>query len=719
MRTLVKLISGATVATMKFLPPALVVLSLAVTNAAEPIVYRTGPVEYSEELVDAHWCGRGWICAGAKISGEPDQSADALELEFEIQTPNGKREDVSATGGWKLLSHSETALSDAARQSTVQLAHTVLPLTMQVQTRLDGTSVLTRWLDIKNVGQQPIALKKMSIWSGRLIDGDRKFVLGHSLRDDNGYEGWFGWTALHSGLNAFSQNHGLAYDDPYFLIGDDAHDAYFFGQLAWPANFTMEFDVSNGVSYRLGPRAQQALRVIAPGEEVSTPAVHLGLTTGGFDRAVQDMHSHIRRSVIPTRPSQLAFRIECLMPEDRQSTFRGDAYNEQNVERSMEIAARCNAELFIVDGPTWARGYGDWSPKETWFPHGLAPLSTFAHQHDMKFGLYAEPEGGRGDWTATRAYQEHPEWFAGKILNLAIPAAAEYMESEWRKIIDNHQLDLYRHDINVVGQGENTVNERDGFQECDYWRHYATLDALVRRMHCDYPNVIFQQASGGGTRLDLATVGAWDEHFSSDENRYPHVYRMAAGMSVFLPPEIVVTPNGMYAPHLAPDLVTTLRGIYTLGNTPMLFNEVLPKDRHAMMPRELELFQRYSELYRSFMRPILSESLVYHHAPVDAEQGVDDSDWFAMEFAASDHQRDWVTVIRLSSKAESTYRLYPRGLDPTRKYRVVLDNTGQCVVRAGDDLRDNGLTINVGFDQAKSQVIPSAPESELVLFEAQ
>ena len=60
---------------------------------------------------------------------------------------------------------------------------------------------------------------------------------------------------------------------------------------------------------------------------------------------------------------------------------------------------------------------------------------------------------------------------------------------------------------------------------------------MTERIGRTYPHLILQQASGGGTRLDLATVAVWDEHFSSDENRYPHVYRMASGMSVFLPPE--------------------------------------------------------------------------------------------------------------------------------------------------------------------------------------
>ena len=40
------------------------------------------------------------------------------------------------------------------------------------------------------------------------------------------------------------------------------------------------------------------MRIIAPGETVSSPEVHFGLSHDDFDTAIQNMHSYLRESVL-------------------------------------------------------------------------------------------------------------------------------------------------------------------------------------------------------------------------------------------------------------------------------------------------------------------------------------------------------------------------------------------------------------------------------------
>ncbi len=87
-------------------------------------------------------------------------------------------------------------------------------------------------------------------------------------------------------------------------------------------------------------------------------------------------------------------------------------------------------------------------------------LVDYAHAKGLLFGLYSEDEGGRdgftspppgctiGPWKESRVGREHPEWFAGNVLKLGIPAAAAYWEKEVRQILEHYRLDLYRHDFN-------------------------------------------------------------------------------------------------------------------------------------------------------------------------------------------------------------------------------------------------------------------------------
>ena len=68
----------------------------------------------------------------------------------------------------------------------------------------------------------------------------------------------------------------------------------------------------------------------------------------------------------------------------------------------------------------------------------------------------------------------------------------------------------------------------------------------------------------------------------------PYVYRMLSGTSVYLPPETLVNSNGMAYPKDRPDLDTTLRGAFALGNTPMIFNSILPKAVDDLKPEVRE-----------------------------------------------------------------------------------------------------------------------------------
>ena len=154
-----------------------------------------------------------------------------------------------------------------------------------------------------------------------------------------------------------------------------------------------------------------------------------------------------------------------------------------------------------------------WFPTRSGFPEGLRPLVEHARRKGLLFGLYAEPEGGRdggpkGDcagmskWKDTKVFQEHPDWFVGCILNLSIPEAASYFESNVGQIVEHYQLDLYRHDFNAVKQRQWSETRRDGFVECDYWRHYDAFYGALRHLRAKYPDLILQQAACGNARLD-------------------------------------------------------------------------------------------------------------------------------------------------------------------------------------------------------------------------
>ena len=723
-------------------------------DAQHTVQFQFGGASYTESFENHQWLARSWgfaqnvaptlrsAHADLKVSATPGittapGSLPAFEIRVKTKPSPGSVPGLELST-WDFVSAQELRTEQSpSRHAVVELASRQLPITVKVHTVLDGTPVLTRWLEITNRSAKPVALSGLFVLAGQLWRGEAAADLGYAVRFVAPYEGWFGWNRLHLGTNRLQQEHGLSYDHPYFLLRRERDDEYFFAEMEWPLNRIAEFYDADGVSFKMGPTAANALRVIAPGETTITPKVHMGHMRGTFDAAVQGMHDHIRRSVLTPRKPELAYRIEMLMPEDQLMTvYRGEQFNQVNLEKIIAAAAQLGVEVFILDGPTWCENYGEWlHPRPKEFPQGLKPLSDFAHQHHVLFGLYGEPEGGRdgypndnhgltiGSWKNSAVYQQHPEWFPEvwkprglgpddpriwAILNLANPAAAAYMQSILEAMVTRYGLDLYRHDFNSPMRGEGLTAERDGFVEAEYWRQYQALDEVFGRIHHDFPDLILQQASGGGTRMDLGTVTRFSENYTSDRVTMPFVYRMLSGYSVYLPPEALVTPIGMAPPKDLPDLDTMLRTIFALGNTPMIFNSLIPKSPEEITPEIRAKFMHYTTLYKDVFRPLLPTLRVYHHAPVNAEGGVDSGDWFAMEFGSPDHRQGWAVVVRLSPQASEDYLLRPSGLDPDSVYEITFDSSGAKETASGKDLTQQGLRIKPA----------SGTISELVLFKA-
>jgi alpha-galactosidase len=685
--------------------------------------YVSGKTVYVETLVKDCFIGRYWGADGRTPVVNESWNNSAFEIRIKDVPSPPSTPGTLLSKGWRWVSAAELPKTDrGARHFVVKLSSTILPVTAKVHTLLDGTPVLARYLEISNASSKPLALTAVSPWAGGIWSGDAPVTVGHSVEWQPSWEGWFGWTHLSMWGYAVEEEHGLVWDDPYFILHNESTGEYFFGELGWSANYLMEFrndffEKNIPLTFKIGPTAINALRVIQPGETIATPAVHLGLIRGDFDEAVQAMHEHIRRSVLPTRRPERSCLIQYLIPEDWPMTvYRGEAFNETNMMKCMDVAAAVGMELFILDGPMWGSAYGNWLvPNQKRFPRGLGPLVEYAHQKGLLFGLYVEPEGGRdgstsgniGPWSQSKVFQEHPDWFVqpGTVLNLSIPEAAAYMDSELNQIVDHYKLDLYRHDFNGPEAGQSSETLRDGFMESDYWRHYDAFYSIFEHVHAKYPDLILQQASGGGRRSDLGTVGRFHEQFTSDRAIMPFVYRMLSGFSVFLPPETLVNSNGMAWPKDQPDLDTTLRGAYALGNTPMIFNSILPKSVEELKPEVRGKFLHYANLYKTFIRPILPTSRVYHHAPVNGTGGVESGDWFAMEFTSPDQQKGWATIIRLKKSASDSYLLKPKGLDRKRKYGVTFDNTGKTQFIEGAALMRDGLAIHLEGERASELVL--------------
>lgn len=683
-----------------------------------------------EQLLDGQWVNRYSTADGRLNFLYENWTHEAFYVEIDNEP---------LSGNWALGSINEVSETDKGpRHIVIELTNTAKPLNIKLHTLLDGTPVITRWIEITNISDKPIALTAISPWTGKLwahawvlphLPAERSgsaFTLGYfhqnyrRIETGHGMEGRLAWEELPFGITRIGCDKGQCYDDPFFILRNEAKGQYTICHLAWSTNWQATFECQNDdgigwgyqtVGFKIGPKAFDALCVISPGETTLSPAVHLGSVAGDLDAAVQAMHEHIRNTLLPARKPQRSYLVQYSCPGDQgylSKQFGDRSYcTTENIIKNVDLAFALGAELFIMDAAWWEH-QGDWFASVTRFPDdGLNKVVDYVRQKGMLFGLYAEIEkAGPG----SKVYEAHPDWFGpGNILKMNQPEVAAWVESELVGLIERYDIDLFRLDHNKGSTMEGSTTERDGYVENDYWRYYQAFYGMMERIHENYPDLILQQAACGGARNDLGTAGRYHETYLTDGLQMPYVAQNYSGQTLALPPEIFIIAygaNGGGSIGFPENLDTYMRVTFTLS-TPWLFAGMAGPNVEEMSPARLEGFIRYGKIYKEFIRPILPTCKTYHHDPISDRSDVESSGWFAMEFAAPDGSKGWATLIRVGPTESDTYLFKPRGLRHGKKYRVTIDSLDETFITDGLALITNGLPTR----------LETLSKSELLLFE--
>jgi len=672
------------------------------------ITYRTGLVVYQEGLVDGQFVGLGWNGSGATNSApeyldprkHPTPQTFWVELEGQL---------LRSHWAWGGL---EQRQQERGLEVIVELRHTLRPVIVRVHTLLDGTPLLTRWLEITNTSERPVPLSAAFPWSGVLQtlgrapeETESPYSLGYFQDSHWGNEGDFDWVRLpYATYRVDGRYRRDRHRHPFFVLRNHRTGEHFVGTLGWSGGYCFEFDLNDGhergsaaLAFRAGPDAPAPLRVLDAGETVTTPEMHLGLVIGDLDECVHAMHDHLRGSVLYHQPEDRAGLIEAgIGPE--QGVVLDEIYHD------LEIADAIGCEVFFLDAEwyaplpgNWWQTVGDWQVSTQRFPEGLKPIRDRVHEKGMLFGLWMDAERvGAESWVA----REHPEWLAhrydgraemGGMLDMTNPEAAHWLEEQITRVISEHELDFFRLDYNVGNLGPGGQTERHGFVENGYWRYYEAVYGMFGRLRARFPRVIFENCASGGARTDVGMVRHFNHTWITDWQIAPRSFSITNGMSMALPPERI-------------DRLGAGMGQWLHRTAELDFHNRLPLFVHPTLgwthvlgakpnPLQITSCRHMTDIYKHFVRPFHATSRIYHHTPV--VKGFDPQGWGVLELAARDKSRAIVGLFRLSDPAEPEYLLRMRGIDLSRRYRVTFDNSGETVALDGFTLAKQGLPIRL------------------------
>ncbi|MBP3442388.1 MAG: alpha-galactosidase [Clostridia bacterium] len=699
-------------------------------NAGEcpTFCYRSGNMVYEEMLLNGVLVSNGWngagypldllACMPTRLDHERYTEPSAFNIDLDGQSIDYDLRFVDFTA----------EKDEKSLKAVLTLESGIKPVTVRIVTVLDGTQMFTRYCEIENKSDSSMNLSRLSLISGGIDETEtEKLTLSHDIEkfysvgyfaDDRwGNEGKFTWKELKTEVTSIDTRFNRdRFRHPLVMIRNNLMGKIWFAQTAWSGGCRFTFDYNakpemndTYLSFKAEILSHNPMYVIASGETFTTPEVHIGMVCGDFDDAVYEMHSHLRKSVLnrpEADPSQLLVGAGM------------GAEHDMSVETSkiyIDHMHEMGGEVFIVDAgwecppgrqTEWSDFTGTNTPDPERYPHGIKELVDYCHEKGMKFGLWSDIESlGR----FCEAYTKHPEWRAEnvygersrRLIDLTVREAADKMESELTRFIEEYKIDLLRIDYNT--DYKEYFNLRDtgtGVKECLNIRHFKEVYRIYSNLKARFPDVVFENCAGGGGRTDLEMMKAFNHTWVSDNQCAPLSVMITNGMTVALPPERVDRLFAGMNGHKFGSFDLQMRNAML---THMSVNVISPVTA-PMNEIQLRFVKHSIGLYKDFIRPFMPTAKTYHHTPDAADTF--ESGYSALEIASPDGERGALAAFNLCGTNESVRKIRLKGADASKTYEVTLDNNREKFVVSGRKLKYEGVNI----------YIPSSLSSELVLY---
>lgn len=454
-----------------------------------------------------------------------------------------------------------------------------------VITMHDETDTLAVNLKYTIVGDLPVLLKQVAYHN--LSDDTLTITHAASLQldfDDHAYD-LITLTGAHlseasvtrqpltPGKKSIASNYGASGPQgvPATILAAPATDD-FAGEalgmaLLWSGNFSYTAQVDQFGNSRLvmGLNPELFSWQLKPGEPFVTPEAAVAYTTNGLNDLSHIFYRFFADHVMPLPRKNL---IE-------YNTWESTYFDVSEAKVLAEIpkAEALGVELIVIDDgwfknrPNDAGQLGDWVPDPVKFPRGLRPIADALHERGLAFGLWVEPEMITEN---SELYAEHPDWamqYVGQkplrsrnqlILDLSQRIVQDHLIKVLTDLVRTNHIDYLKWDYNRhFSQPGSPVLPPDQQGEVGY-RYTRGLYRVLKTLRDTFPDLLIENCSSGGGRLDGGMLAYTDQTWTSDFTDPVYRMKIMNGFSLFFPLKTFVSHFTM-SPNLQDSRVTPLQ----------------------------------------------------------------------------------------------------------------------------------------------------------------
>jgi alpha-galactosidase len=501
-------------------------------------------------------------------------------------------------------------------------------------------------------------------------------------------------------------NRSTEQDVPFFMVGNGADD--FYGGIEWSGGWRTSFDRLNDTDLRVTALFPDVTTTIYPTHPLDIPHAFFGIGSAFAGDESGAMLPFIMNGIRRGRPFQ---------PMVTYNTWfaYGTAIDQDLLATEMEREAAMGVELFVVDAGWYkgagaqgqfdfTSGLGTWAEDTARFPDHLSALAQNAHGANMKFGIWVEPERAAlstvnvGDGVQESWLAQHDGSYgtadAAQIC-LVHPGARKWVMDHLTALIDSTHADYLKWDnnlwINCNRPGHGHGHDDGNLQ------HVQALYGILAELRQRYPNLIIENVSGGGNRLDFGMLAYTDTAWMDDRSSpSDHVRHNLEGLTFAFPPAyllsfVIDSEEDPIRGSLDFPLVARSRmpGIFGLTYRTTDFDDTLTNN----ITQSIASYKSVRDIIATANATLLSDQ-----APIDP------SSWEVLQEVSGDS----LSMIVFAYKGDDTdghIVVKPKLLVPDATYRVRSVDMGDMGSATGADLMADGFELDHIYGMSRAHIV--------------
>src|SRR4051812_22483852 len=492
---------------------------------------------------------------------------------------------------------------------------------------------------------------------------------------------------------------------PFFLV-DDGRDQ-FYGGLMWSGAWRASLERADD-RLRVGVSFPGVSTTVTSSKPFELPHTFFGIAAKATADETGALRQFVQQGIRHGRP---------FTPLVTYNTWfvYGTRVNEDAMVAEIDRAATLGVELFVMDAGWYVgagengdfdftAGLGTWAEDPDRFPSGLASLADYARGSGLKFGLWVEPERVSLATVGKAGLAQEP-WLAtrdndyGSPLNAQIclvgAAGRKWVFDQLGALIDRVRPDYLKWDNNFwincdrAGHGHGASDGNMAHVQA----LYGILDELRQR----YPDLLIENVSGGGARLDFGMMAFTDTAWMDDRTLpASHVRHNLEGLTFAFPPayllSFLIDADGEPIAG-APDLPLYVRsrGAGILGLT--YRTDLMDEDTAELLRMQIAEYKSYRD------------TIARSHAMLLSAQSPEDTDgWDALQEVADDQQSALIFAFK-TEDSDGRYIVRPRGLLPDAVYDVRSLDVGSIGASRGDTIMQDGIELMHAPGKSRAHVL--------------